>query len=68
MSSRLRRISIPRTSPSPELIVIRPSRVRIIVVLPAPLGPSKPIAPSGIDTVRFRNAVTFWYVLITSRS
>ena len=58
MARRCEWMSIPRTRPCPESMVISPSRVRIIVVLPAPLGPSRPIAPSGSDTDRPRSADT----------
>src|ERR1700744_1534108 len=61
-------MSMPRTSPRPESIRIRPRRVRIIVVLPAPLGPSRPMAPSGMSRLRPRRAWTLPYDFETSWS
>src|SRR5262249_57368970 len=43
-------------------------RVRIIVVLPDPFGPSKPTAPAGTETERSLRATTAPYVLVTPSS
>src|SRR3954471_22593472 len=53
-------------SPVPLSTGINPSSERIMVVLPDPLGPSRPTAPSGTLNVRLFSAVTAPYVLVTS--
>ena len=65
MSSCRRRKSMPSTSPEPLSTGISPSSVRIIVVLPEPLGPSSPIAPAGTDTERLSSALMLPYVFVT---
>src|SRR3954463_7503438 len=44
---------------------IRPRSVRIIVVLPEPLGPRRPMAPAGTESDRLSSARTDPYVLLT---
>src|SRR6266702_7348328 len=46
----------PKTVAVPAVGCNRPSRSRKNVVLPAPLGPTRPIAPSGIATLRSSTA------------
>src|SRR6267378_5168221 len=48
----------PRTLAVPPVGWSRLRRSRRSVVLPAPFGPTRPIAPSGIDTVRSSTART----------
>src|SRR5260370_3882731 len=58
-------MSMPRTSPPPASIVMRPSKVRMRVVLPAPFGASRPTAPRGASTDSRLRAVIGPYVLVT---
>ncbi len=49
--------SIPRISTLPAVGVISPSIMRMVVVLPAPLGPRKPkISPRRTSTLRLSTA------------
>ena len=50
--------SMPHTSTRPSVGWARPSRRRNVVVLPAPLAPTRPIRPRGTSTVRSSRAVT----------
>src|SRR6266511_3630336 len=56
------RTAIPSAMPWPRTVAVpavgcnRPSRSRKNVVLPAPLGPTRPIAPSGMATLRSSTA------------
>src|SRR6478672_1120053 len=65
MSSCRWRKSIPSTSPEPLSTEISPSSVRIIVVLPEPLGPSRPIAPAGTVNDKLSSARMLPYTFVT---
>ncbi len=52
------RIDSPSSSAVPELGSSRPARMRISVVLPAPLGPRRPNIPLGTSRSTPANAVT----------
>ena len=48
---------LPSTSALPEVGEINPSKIRIVVVLPAPFGPTKPqMVPGGTSKVAFESA------------
>src|SRR5262249_17770699 len=66
MSNWWASMSMPSTCPLPLSMVMRPNNVRISVVFPAPLGPSKPTAPMGTLSESCRKAVIRPYVFVTS--
>src|SRR3954469_3783916 len=68
MSSGDSATSRPRTRRRPRSGTMNPSSDLIIVLLPAPLGPSSPTAPAANDDVTSRSARFFPYVTVTPSS
>src|SRR5574341_1032132 len=66
-ASGSRVISTPRTLTDPAVGCITPVRSRMVVVLPAPSGPTRPkISPGGIDTPSRSTAVRLPNCLVRS--
>src|SRR5437660_3605712 len=59
--------SAPATVAEPLVGRARPTRILIVVVLPAPLGPTKPrISPRATDSVKRSSAATRPYFFVNS--
>ena len=57
--------SSPSTRIAPSLGLMKPSRLLIIVLLPAPLGPSRPTAPGRKLALTSRSAQALPYATLT---
>src|SRR3954464_13788454 len=67
--SRCRLKGWPKTKTSPESGSVMPIIMRMVLVLPAPLGPSRPnMVPSAIEKERSSTATNLSYALRTARN